>query len=88
MTVAGLQVRVEEARACGYAWAPMGVVPNTSAVAVPVLDERGTPLAAVTVAAMADRLSERRLATAVGALRDTARRIARRRAQLEGARAR
>jgi DNA-binding IclR family transcriptional regulator len=88
MTVAGLQARVEDARAIGYAWAPMGVVPNTSAVSVPVLDEHGKPLAAVTVAAMADRLSERRLATVVIALRDTARRIARRRRELEGRRAR
>jgi DNA-binding IclR family transcriptional regulator len=87
MTVAGLQARVEDARAIGYAWAPIGLVPNTSAVAVPVLDEHGSPLAAVTVAAMSDRLSERRLVTVVMALRDTARRIARRRIELDGRRA-
>ncbi|MBA2964999.1 MULTISPECIES: IclR family transcriptional regulator [Ramlibacter] len=87
LTVAGLQERVEEARALGYAWAPMGVVPNTSAVAVPVVDELGKPLAAVTVAAMADRLSRERLPVVVTALRDTARRIARRRSELDGRRA-
>jgi DNA-binding IclR family transcriptional regulator len=86
MTVSGLQARVVEARALGYAWAPIGLVPNTAAVAVPVLGEHGDPLAAVTVAAMASRLSEHRLAAVVTALRDTARRIARRRSELEGRR--
>lgn len=82
MTVAGLQARVAQARAIGYAWAPSGVVPNTSAVSVPVLDERGEALAAVTVAAMADRLSDDRLTEVVAALQDTVRRIARRRKEL------
>ncbi|MBO9512588.1 MAG: IclR family transcriptional regulator [Variovorax sp.] len=88
LTVAGLQARVAEARALGYAWAPSGVVPNTSAVSVPLLDEQGKALAAVTVAAMADRLSDGRLAMVVAALRDTARRIARRRSELEARRSR
>lgn len=88
MTTAGLQARVKEARTLGYAWAPVGLVPNTSAVAAPIVDEQGNPLAAVTIAAMTDRLSERRLGPAVSALRDTAQRIARRRSELERRRAR
>ncbi len=82
LTVANLQARVAEARAIGYAWAPSGVVPNTSAVSVPVLDERGEALAAVTVAAMADRLADGRLDEVVAALQDAVRRIARRRKEL------
>lgn len=82
VTVAGLHKRVTEARERGYAWAPIGVVPNTSAVSVPVLDEYGQALAAVTVAAMADRLSDGRLVEVVAALQDTVRRIARRRKEL------
>ena len=82
LTVASLQARVTEARATGYAWAPSGVVPNTSAVSVPVLDERGEALAAVTVAAMADRLADGRLDEVVAALQDAVRRIARRRKEL------
>ena len=88
LTVAGLQARVDEARTFGYAWAPRGVVPSTSAVSVPVLDERGEALAAVTVAAMVDRLSDGRLTEVVAALQDAAWRIARRRKELEISRTR
>jgi DNA-binding IclR family transcriptional regulator len=88
VSVPELQARVEQARVLGYAWAPIGLVPKTSAVSVPLLDEHGNPLAAVTLSAMAERLSEQRLASIVAALKDTVRRIARRRLELERQRSR
>jgi len=54
--VKDLLARVAQARAGGMAYAPVGLMPGTSAVAIPVCDACGVPLAAVTVTAMADRL--------------------------------
>lgn len=82
VSVETLQARVEEARALNYAWAPIGVVPNTSAVAIPILDEHFSPLAAVTVVGMTERLHERRLAGVVAALRDTSQQISKRHKEL------
>ena len=56
-----LASRVEAARQRGYAYAAVGVVPGTSAVAVPVMLPDGKVLAAVSVAAMADRLQSHQL---------------------------
>jgi len=57
--------RVNEARATGYAYTAAGVMPHTRAVAVPVLTKSGAPLAALTITAMADRLTADRLASVV-----------------------
>jgi DNA-binding IclR family transcriptional regulator len=46
--------RVEVARREGVAHAAMGLMLGTSAVAVPVLTERGEALGAITVTAMAE----------------------------------
>lgn len=52
---------VRAARDQGHAYAAQGVMPGTSAVAVPIRDERRQVLAAVSVAALADRLDRKRL---------------------------
>lgn len=78
-----LMRRVEAARAEGIAHAPHGLMPGTSAVAVPVRTAGGAPLAAVTITAMADRLNTRRLPQIVALMRERAALIARRHAEVE-----
>ncbi|MCD0501994.1 IclR family transcriptional regulator [Bordetella petrii] len=78
-----LMRRVETARAEGIAHAPHGLMPGTSAIAVPVRKADGVPLAAVTITAMADRLNARRLPQIVAMMRERASLIARRHAEVE-----
>lgn len=56
--MAMIRQRVQRARERGYAYADAGVMQGTRALAVPVRDANGEVVAAITVAAMADRLSE------------------------------
>lgn len=70
--------RVAAARATGIAHAPAGLMPGTSAVAVPVPGPHGTALGAVTVTAMANRLMPDRYGEVVRQMRQTAQAIARR----------
>ena len=65
LSVQALAARVEAARDLGYAYAAAGVVPGTSAVAVPVRLPCGKALAAISIAAMADRLQARPLESTV-----------------------
>lgn len=51
-----IRARVRAARANGYAYSEVGLLRGTRAVAVPVLDPYGQVVAALSVAAMADRL--------------------------------
>ncbi|WYX18224.1 IclR family transcriptional regulator C-terminal domain-containing protein [Achromobacter xylosoxidans] len=74
--------RVAQARASGIAHAPAGLMPGTSAVALPIRAEGGEPLGAVTVTAMAERLAGGRLAQVVERMRDRAQAIARRHAEV------
>jgi len=74
--------RVAQARERNMAHAPAGLMPGTSAVAIPVRDVHGAPLAAVTVTAMADRLSAARLSYVVQSMRTSARSIASRHAEM------
>ncbi len=67
-----LSERVRAARQCGYAYVPSGVRPGTSAVAVPVTAANGAPLAAVTITAMAERLSLERLPHVLALMREQA----------------
>lgn len=60
---AEVQRRVEASRTQGFTYAAEGVMPGTSALAVPVKDARGTVVAAISVAALAPRLDTRRLPT-------------------------
>lgn len=70
--------RVAAARASGIAHAPAGLMPGTSAVAVPVPSPHGTALGAVTVTAMANRLMPDRYPEVVRQMRQAAQAIARR----------
>ncbi|CAM3905594.1 IclR family transcriptional regulator [Bordetella bronchialis] len=75
---ADIQARVAKARASGIAHAPAGLMPGTSAVAVPIPGPRGGALGAVTVTAMANRLTADRYTEVVERMRVAARAIARR----------
>ncbi|CAM4016222.1 IclR family transcriptional regulator [Bordetella muralis] len=85
---------VEQARALGgLAHKPAGLMPGTSAVAVPIAGTDGQALGAVTVTAMAERLAEQRFPLVVERMRQAAAAIAARQARvsdrhLEGQRSR
>ncbi|MFC4276190.1 IclR family transcriptional regulator [Achromobacter aloeverae] len=88
---ADILARVARARTTGIAHAPMGLMPGTSAVAVPIPRPGATPgatgamdaaLGAVTVTAMAERLAQDKFAKVVDCMRVTAQAIARRHAEL------
>lgn len=81
-----LAERVRTARSKGYAYTEIGVVPGTRAVAVPVLGENGEAVAAISVAAIADRMPAARVSSLVGAMREQASLISRRLAQIRRAR--
>ncbi len=85
-TLAAMGQRVERARTTGYAWAPVGLIPGTSAVSLAIRDRNGQALAAISVAAMANRLTKERLPEVLDALRETARRVESRRVELARAR--
>ncbi|OZI40037.1 IclR family transcriptional regulator [Bordetella genomosp. 5] len=74
--------RVEQARERGLAHAPAGLMPGTSAVALPILTPAGEALGAVTVTAMAERLAPQRFGMVTARMRETAAAIAARHAQL------
>jgi len=78
--------RVQRARQDGYTYAPDGVMPGTSAVAVPVTDEKGEITAAISIAALADRLDARRLPTVLDTMRQQAAMVTRRLEELAQAR--
>ncbi len=63
-----IQQRVQAAQAAGYAWAEHGVMQGTSALAVPVRDAAGQVVAAISIAAMADRLQKKRCAEVLAQL--------------------
>lgn len=86
LTVAKLTERVRLARARGYAFTDIGVVRGTKALAVPVLDQSRTPVAAISIAAIADRLSPARLAGLVSLMTQQAALISRRLAEISRAR--
>lgn len=79
--------RVEQARAQGHVYAPQGVMPGTRAVAVPVRSPPGEVLAAISVAALADRLERRRIPDVVARMQQHAAQITRRIGEIEAARA-
>ncbi|OZI75841.1 IclR family transcriptional regulator [Bordetella genomosp. 2] len=81
--------RVDKARASGIAHAPAGLMPGTSAVAIPIPDPddgAGSALGAVTVTAMAERLAQENFARVVERMRVTAQAIARRHAEVRARR--
>ncbi|MGE8688783.1 MAG: IclR family transcriptional regulator [Achromobacter sp.] len=76
--------RVEKARKEGLAHAPAGLMPGTSAVAVPILFGKKEALGAITVTAMAERLAVERFGVVVERMRQAAAGIAGRYAQVAG----
>ncbi len=81
-----LAERVRAARAKGYAYTELGVVPGTRALAVPVLGEGGEAVAAISVAAIAGRMPAARVSSLVGLMREQAALVSRRLAQIRRAR--
>ena len=78
--------RVGEARRLGYAHAPVGLMPGTSAVSVSVPDTDGRSIGALTITAMADRLNEKRLPIVLAAMQRGAMALSRRAAEADIAR--
>ena len=69
---------VQAARSSGHAYAPQGVMPGSAAVSVPVHDADGAVLAAISVAALGDRLNRKRLPAVLARMQDSASMIKRR----------
>jgi DNA-binding IclR family transcriptional regulator len=76
------------ARDSGHVHAPQGVMPGTSAVAVPLTDECGQLLAAISIAALVERLDRRRVPVVLAAMHRQAGVITARHAEVMRARAR
>ena len=68
--------QVRMARARGYAYTETGLVKGSRAVAVPVAAPDGSTIAAISVAAVADRITAARLPGLVDAMREQAARVA------------
>ena len=77
---------VQAARTDGHAHAPQGVMPGSAAVSVPVRDGQGNVLAAISIAALGDRLGGRRLPTVLARMQACAAQITRRHHDLQRAR--
>jgi DNA-binding IclR family transcriptional regulator len=77
-----IRERVKAARRDGYAYAEEGVLRYTRALAVPVFDADGQATAAMTIAAMAERLAEPELPRLVETMHGKAALITRRLAEL------
>jgi DNA-binding IclR family transcriptional regulator len=87
-SVADVLRLVRTAREAGYAYAPQGLMRGTAAIAVPVCDASGQVVAAISIAALADRLDRKRLAAVLARMREQASLIERRREEVHAARAR
>jgi DNA-binding IclR family transcriptional regulator len=82
ITPARLLERMRAARTIGYAYTDVGVVLGTRAVAVPVLNQAHEAVAAISIAAIADRLSAARLPALVSLMQQQAGQISRRLAEV------
>jgi len=86
LTLSKLNERLKQARAKGYAYAPEGLMPGTSALGVPILDRNGEALAAISIAAISNRLMPTRVEELLHLLREQAALISKRVEQIERAR--
>lgn len=86
LTLAKLNEHVRQAHAKGYAYAPEGIMPGTSALAVPILDRNGEALAAISIAAISNRLTSTRVPELLRLLHEQAELISKRVEQVEKAR--
>jgi DNA-binding IclR family transcriptional regulator len=80
--------QVRATRRDGHAYASSGVMPGTSALAIPLRDEQGAILGAVSIAALANRLDGKRLPDVLAAMQRHAMLVERRHAEVERGRAR
>jgi len=64
--------RVQCARALGYVYVDAAIVKNTRAVAVPICDAAGAPVAAISTIAITRRIPRQRVSTLVSLLKATA----------------
>ena len=88
LTPAKVLERVRQARARGYAYTEAGVVRGTRALSVPVFDAEGRAQAAISLAAIADRLPASRVPAIAAQMYAQAALVTRRLAQLARAAAR
>lgn len=77
---------VDAARKQGFVHAAKGVMPGTSAVAVPVRDGRGEVVAAISLATLSERLPRERVRTVIGTMQAQVERVSTRLAEIERAR--
>ena len=63
-----LHKMMASARQQGYAWYNGQIIPNMSAIGVPLFDVSGSPIASLSVAALSDRLAPARRAEIAGSL--------------------
>ena len=77
---------VQAARRLGHVAASEGVMPGTSALAVPIHDAQGQVIAAISIAALADRLERKRWPDVLSAMHAHARLVTRRHGEVERAR--
>lgn len=85
-TAAEVMSAVAACRAQGYTFAQAGVMPGTSAVAVPIRDESGEVVAAISIATLAERLPPDRVRSVVARMIEQVQRITGRLADIGGAR--
>lgn len=77
---------VAATRRNGYVYAHTGVMSGTSAVAVPVPDASGRVAAAISIAALAERMGRDRVRSLADAMRSNVERVTARLAEIEKAR--
>lgn len=83
-----VQASVEAARRQGYVYAPEGVMPGTSALAVPVRDGAGAMVGAISLATLSARLPRDRVKAVLSVMQSQVARLTQRLEDLERARAR
>lgn len=79
---------VETCRTQGYTHAAGGVMPGTSAIAVPVRDGSGCVVAAISIATLAERLRRDRVRSVLASMQKHVGRVSERLGEIERARAR
>jgi DNA-binding IclR family transcriptional regulator len=77
---------VDACRAQGYTYAQAGVMPGTSAMAVPILDPAGTLVAAISIATLAERLPRDRVRGVLAKMQEQVRLVTVRLREIERAR--
>lgn len=78
---------VEACRAHGHTYATKGVMPGTSALAVPVRDPAGQVVAAISIATLAERLHREHVRGVLARMQEQVDRVAQRLGEIERARA-